>query len=211
MRRRALFIVAFAMVLASAFAGCGGAGETCDPDAFGCDAVPVVVDTPEPTDPPANEPPGPPQGCVQAGDVELLYPYDRSSLSSYASTVYVSFAQGVDHGWFLAVDFVLTQPGQTVAAGNEVGTQLQDVTGTAPPYVPAPDSWFDGVFASSNLALPPGRNATVVLVDTRTPAQCAPIRLAEIDTTTGSVRRLSARHSVRASVSRANAVRGGRP
>jgi hypothetical protein len=192
--RRALLIVAAVVGLAACVAGCGGAGETyCSPDDTTCtDAAPVDTPTDSPTDEPA-----PPPECVGATDVDLLFPVDSSSLSSYANTVYISFTYGADFTWSYAVDLVTTSPGQGQANAIEYGTTIQDVTQTAPSYVPQPPAPYEGIYASSNLPLPANRTVYVTLVDTRQPARCPALSIAQIDTTTHSVQRLPATRGVR--------------
>jgi len=199
MHRHALLIAAFAIGLAACIAGCGGAGDTyCSPDDTTCDyTAPVDTPTDSPTDTPA------PPECVGAGDVDLLFPVDASSFSAYANTVYVSFTDGADFTWAYAVDLVYTSPGQGQAGGIEYGTTIRDVTETAPSYVPQPPPPYAGIFASSNLPLPANRTVYVTLVDTRQPARCPALSIAQIDTTTHAVRRIPAARGVRASASRA--------
>ena len=195
MHRRAPVAGLLSLALLTMLVGCGGAGETyCAPDDTTCDYTPPV-DTP--TDSPTDTP-VPPE-CVAATDVDLLFPAGASSFSSYANTVYISFSAGADFTWSYAVDLVYTQPGQNQAGGIEYGTTIQDVTNTAPAYVPQPPAPYAGIYASSNLPLPAGRTVYVTLVDTRQPARCPALSLAQIDTTAHAVQRIPATRGVRAS------------
>jgi hypothetical protein len=193
MHGRARVAGLLSLALLTLLVGCGGAGETyCSPDDTTCDATaPVDTPTDSPTDTPV------PPECVAATDVDLLFPSGASSFSSYANTVYIAFSAGADFTWSYAVDLVYTQPGQNQAGGIEYGTTIRDVTDTAPAYVPRPPAPYAGIYASSNLPLPAGRTVYVTLVDTRQPARCPALSLAQIDMTAQSVRRLPATRGVR--------------
>jgi predicted small lipoprotein YifL len=205
MHRRLCVAGLLALALAASVAGCGGAGETyCSPDDTSCDYSPIPVDTP--TDSPTDSPPGP-SGCIGPGDVALLYPYDKSSLSTYQNTMYLAISQNAQPGSFLAVGLVFTQPGQNIPVGTETGTTIQFAE-NIPSYVPH-SNW--DIYSSTNLPLPPNRAVIVTLVDTRTPAKCAGIRLATIDTTAQSVDRFPKAGDVRPSVSRVPALLRGGP